>query len=158
MKPKTNRRCTECSQEYVVDPRAGDRQVTCGAESCQQARHAERCRLWRESNKEEGARSHYEDVVRPFRLKQPSYQRRWRLRKRLREIREKMHVRAGVVGSAITGVLEQLKALVQQRAAEAQTGVFSGKSVDEAVAAVQGVAAALEQLDASMARLAEVTS
>jgi hypothetical protein len=91
-----HRRCVECSGEFVPDPRVGRRQVTCGAEKCQRARHAKRCREWHASNAEAAA-THYQDVVVPFRQQQPDYQGRWRWGRRLREIREKSGVLSGVL-------------------------------------------------------------
>src|SRR5690606_5866543 len=95
---KTTNPCrgSECSAEFIPDPRVGDRQVTCGAPGCQRARHAKRCREWHAANKEAAA-SHYEDVVVRFREQQPDYQRRWRWGRRLREIREKTALLGGAL-------------------------------------------------------------
>jgi len=83
---KETRRCSECNLEFVPDLRVKDRQVTCGADGCQNARHKDRCKVWHQENPEARA-NHYQDVVKPFRERYPEYQRRWRW---LREIREKL--------------------------------------------------------------------
>ena len=144
----THRRCVECSGEFIADPRVGERQVTCGAEGCQRARHAERCRDWHASNAE-SREGHYRDVVVPFRQQQPDYQRRWRWRRRLREIREQ----TGLLGEVMLGRLRALSSGAEQLLARAagvvQTGVLAGESLSRAVRAVRSAIGALEQLEAS---------
>jgi len=49
--------------------------------------------------------SHYQDVVVPFRQQQPDYQRRWRLGRKLREIRETMMPTGGVMLSSLRALL-----------------------------------------------------
>jgi len=83
------RRCRHCGRHFTPNPRVKDRQVTCGADECQQAQHNEACRDWHKRNRE-NARDHYRDVVVPFRERHPGYQSRYRLLSRLREIREEI--------------------------------------------------------------------
>jgi hypothetical protein len=152
MNTKRIRRCSECRRFFVPDPRVGDRQVTCGSAECQRARHSERCRVWHRANAEV-ARSHYEDVVVPFREQQPDYQRRWRLWRWFGEIREKMSSTGGVVPASLRAFLGRAAKLAQSPTREAQTGVFAGDVLDKAKEAVRGTLAALEQLEASVATL-----
>lgn len=149
MKEKTtHRRCVECSGEFVPDPRVGDRQVTCGAEKCQRARHAKRCREWHASNAEAVA-THYQDVVLPFRQQQPDYQSRWRWGRRLREIREK----SGVLLASLRALLSRAEKLCRRAEGIVQTGVLAGELLVRAVSAVRSTIAAVEQLEASTAEL-----
>ncbi len=111
-----DRRCSECKQSFTPDPRVGDRQVTCGAATCQRSRHDDRCRAWRAANSETVS-AHYQDVVVAFRERQPDYQRRWRLARRVREIREKMRPLGGALRS-------RLRALLRGETVEAEGGVM----------------------------------
>jgi hypothetical protein len=155
MIPTSPCRCSECSAEFIPDPRVGERQVTCGAAECQQARHAKQCREWHASNKETTA-SHYEDVVVPFRQRQPDYQRRWRWGQRLREIREKTTLFGGALLVALRGLVQQAERLVVRAADVVQTGVLSGEKLGRAVAAVRSTITALEQLEARTTELREL--
>lgn len=146
------RRCCECSQQFDPNPRVGDRQVSCGAERCQRARHADRCRAWRAANAEVG-RSHYADVVKPFRERQPDYQRRWRLACRLREIREQSQPLGGALLSSLGALLERAVGLTTSGAGRLQSGVLAGELLGRAVAALRSTISALEQLEASVASL-----
>jgi hypothetical protein len=146
------RRCCQCRQEFVPDPRVGARQVTCGAARCQVERHAERCRAWRAANADVVA-SHYRDVVEPFRERQPDYQRRWRLARRVREIREQSRPFGGVMLTSLRALLGRAAALLKSTAREAQTGVLAGKMLDLATTALRAAVAALEQLDTNVASL-----
>jgi hypothetical protein len=148
-------RCSECSAEFIPDPRVGDRQVTCGVAECQQARHAKQCREWRAANGEATA-SHYEDVVVPFREQQPDYQRRWRWGQRLREIREKTTRFGGSLLIGLRGLVQRAERLVARTAGVVQTGVLAGEKLDRAVAVVRSTIAAVEQLEASVAELREL--
>ena len=113
MKSTNPCRCTECSAEFVPDPRVGGRQVTCGAPECQRARHAGRCQQWHADNREATAR-HYEDVVVPFRQRQPDYQRRWRWSRQLREIREKTIVLGGAILASLRRLACWAERLIRQ--------------------------------------------
>ena len=156
MKTKnTDRRCCECSQPFTPDPRVGHRQVTCGAASCQRQRHRDRCRAWRAANTETTA-SHYEDVVVPFRERQPDYQCRWRLSRRLREIREKMRPLGGPLRGHLRVLLGRAEGLSESPTKAAQTGVLAAGFLDELKAAVRAAMAALEQLEASLATLQSI--
>ena len=153
MKSKTSpRRCCKCRRPIEPDPRVGARQVTCGDEACQRERHADRCRAWRAANADV-ARSHYEDVVLPFRRRHPEYQRRWRLSRRLREIREKSGAVGGVLLTSLRALLSRAEALSKSSPRDAQSGVLKGELLDKAVAVLGAAIAALEQLEASVAQL-----
>lgn len=151
----TRCRCVKCNREIVPHPSVGSRQVTCGAAECQRARHADQCREWHAANKETTT-THYQDVVVPFREKQPEYQRRWRWGRRLREIREKTTLLGGALLAGLHSLVQQAETLVQQAAGVAQTGVLAGEKLQRAVVAVRSAIAALEQLEASTAELQEL--
>lgn len=145
-------RCVKCNTAFVPDPRVGSRQVTCGAEGCQRARHADLCRAWHRANQGlEG--EHYRDVVVPFRQRQPDYQARWRWGRKFREIREQMEQLGGLVGGALLSLVDGAKKLAVRAVGVVQTGVLAGDSLERAVAAVQSTIVALEQLAASTSKL-----
>lgn len=146
------RRCCHCTRPFVPDPRVGDRQITCGEEACQRARHSEQCRAWHEQNREVTA-SHYQDVVVPFRQQQPDYQRRWRLGRKLREIRETMMPTGGVMLSSLRALLGRAEDLSKSAARNTQTGVLAGEMLNRARVALRGLVAALEQLEANVSEL-----
>jgi len=154
---KTNNpcRCSECSAEFVPDPRVGERQVTCGDPECQRARHAKQCREWHANNQETTA-CHYQDVVVPFRRGQPDYQRRWRFGQRLREIREKTTVMGGALLAGLRGLVSRGKQLTRRAVGTVQSGVLAGEELGRAVAAVRATIAALELLETSAAELREL--
>src|SRR4030042_799388 len=141
---ENRRRCVECSGEFVPDPRVGDRQVTCGAAGCQRARHADRCRQWHESNREEAA-SHYQDVVVPFRRGQPDYQRRGGGGGRGREIREEMTQMGGASLAILRSMMARAEQLARRTAGAVQSGVLAGEMLERAVTVVRNTVAALEQ-------------
>lgn len=146
MKPQNPGRCCQCSGPFVPNPRLGDRQVTCGRLECQRLRHADLCRQWHERNREASSQ-HYEDVVRLFRREQPSYQRRWRLARRLREIRETIAELVEVLVARLTTVVARGRSWSGAVATDKeQTGVMTGPSLDEALAAASAITAALEQV------------
>lgn len=147
-----NRRCSQCMRPFVPEPRVRDRQVTCGAASCQRARHAYACREWRVRNPEVVS-SHYGDTVKAFREQQPDYQRRWRLGQRLREIREKTSSLGGGLLTSLRALLGRTDALAASPARPAQTGVLAADLLDVARAALRDAVAAIEQLEASVAAL-----
>ena len=126
-----------------------------GAEACQRARHAEQCRKWHAANKEATA-CHYQDVVVPFRERQPDYQRGWRWWKRLREIREETAPLATGLLVGLRGLLARAGELAQRASDSAQSGVLAGEKLARTTAAVQRTIAALEQLHASTAELREL--
>lgn len=144
MKPVTHR-CCQCRRLFVPNPRLGDRQVTCGRPDCQRLRHADRCRRWHKRNRGLSSQ-HYEDVVKPFRAEQPSYQRRWRLARRLREIRETIAKLVGVVEAQLSALVERGRSLSSASAVERQTGVMAGQSLHDAVAAAIALSGALAQI------------
>jgi hypothetical protein len=108
--------------------------------------------VWHAANADVDS-SHYEDVVVPFRERQPDYQRRWRLGRGLREIREK----TGSLGSALLvslrALLGRAEALSRSPDKEAQTGVLAGKTLDKAKKALRGAVAAIAQLEESLTEL-----
>ena len=119
--------------------------MTCGKPECQLARLADRRIAWRERNAEITA-AHYQDVVKPFRKKQPDYQKRWRLKRPVREIREQFDsFLGGVLLTSIRALLGRAKALSSSPTKEAQSGVLAGDLLDKTVLALGDVVAALEQ-------------
>jgi len=155
MNETTRRRCAKCNAEFVPDPRVGDRQVTCGAERCQCARHAERCSAWHKANRDVQA-GHYRDVVVPFRRKQPDYQGRWRWGRKLREIREQTGQFSGSLLGALCSLVAGAERLEARATGAVQTGVLAGNLLARAVEAVQAMISALQQLAASVAELHSV--
>lgn len=146
-------RCWNCDRVYVPDPRVKERQVTCGRSECQRARHSYKCKDWHKCNAEVSA-AHYEEVVKPFREKQPDYQRRWRLKCRLREIREKFDsLLDAVLPTSIRRLLGRAEALSSSPTKDEQVGVLAGDLLDKAVLALRAVVAALEPLDKGVAML-----
>lgn len=143
----------KCNRPFFPDPRVKERQVTCGKPECQRARHADRCKVWHADNANITA-THYEDVVVPFRRKQPDYQRRWRLKRRLREIREKFDNLVGdMLLTSLRALLGRVEALSSSPTKEAQSGVLAGDLLDKAAAALRAAVAVIEQLDPSLVTL-----
>jgi hypothetical protein len=95
-------------------------------------------------------------VVVPFRERDPDYQRRWRLVRCLREIREKMGPLAGPLRARLRGLLDRTERLSENATKAAQTGVLAAQWLDEASTAVRGAIAAFKQLEASVATLQSV--
>lgn len=88
-----------------------------------------------------------------FREEQPSYQRRWRLGQRLREIRETIAELVGAVGAQLNALIEGGRALSGAATVERQTGVMAGQSLFEAMAAANALRemlAQVAQLDAQL--------
>lgn len=151
MNPPT-RRCWKCKRRFIPNPRLGDRQVTCGRPDCQRQRHADRCRQWHERNREVSI-EHYAEVVKPFRHRQPSYQRRWRLARKLREIRETIAELLEVLGAQLGAVVARGRALSDVVTTEQQSGVFAGQSLQEALVAATAITAALGPVGRGAAQL-----
>lgn len=126
--------------------------MTCGDAECQRARHADRCRVWHAAN-EDVTSTHYHDVVVPFRVRQPSYQGRWRLACGLREIREETRPVGPAFLATVRGLFSRAAQLSRAAPSEAQSGVFSGVLLDQAVAALRLMLGALEALETSMTKL-----
>lgn len=143
------RRCIHCTRPFVPDPRVGDRQVTCGREECQQARHNEQCKQWHANNKDVDA-SHYQDVIVPFRRAQPDYQRRWRLGRALREIREESMGGSGKLMRRVRAWLTRAERLSSRADGAVQTGVLAGELLERAKDALRGVATAIAQLETNL--------
>lgn len=151
----TTRRCWKCKRLFVSNPRLGDRQVTCGRPECQRRRHADRCQQWHKRNRELSS-NHYREVVEPFRAEQPSYQRRWRLARRLREIRETIAELIDVLTAQLGAVVDRGRALSIAAAPEQQSGVMAGQLLHEAVAGAAALSGALEQVGLRAAQLEAV--
>jgi len=111
------------------------------------------CWRWHAENPE-ASREHYGDVVVPFRVEQPSYQRRWRLGRRLAEIREQSKHSIDAIGSQLQAVLERATALSSEANESTQSGVITKESLPTVMSAVATVMAALKQLAACSSRLA----
>lgn len=92
----------------------------------------------------------------PFRERQPDYQCRWRLSRRLREIREKMRPLGGPLRGHLRVLLGRAEGLSESPTKAAQTGVLAAGFLDELKAAVRAAMAALEQLEASLATLQSI--
>ena len=130
--------------------------MTCGRPECQKARHCYSRKDWRKRNADITA-THYEDEVKPFRRNQPDYQRRWRLRRGLREIREKFdNLVIGVLLTSIRGLLGRADALSSSPSRETQTGVLAGDLLDKTALALRDVVAGLEQLGKGVETLRSV--
>ncbi len=155
--PKPSR-CWNCKRPFGPDPRVGDRQVTCGDAECQRLRHAYICRLWHQDNSEEKSREaskeHYDNVVKPFRHEQPSYQRRWRLARSLREIREQILVLTGIIGARLRGLVARGRTLSGTATEERQTGVITSKSLEDTLATAAVITESLEQVVTCTTQLA----
>jgi hypothetical protein len=106
--------CPQCNQRFDPDPRVAGRQVTCGRPECRRRHHAEGCRRWRDHNREETSH-HYADVVVSFREKHPTYQREWRVRHALREIRDAIEVALGPTRPALDRLISRGEALLTRR-------------------------------------------
>ena len=89
----------------------------------------------------------------PFRKQQPNYQRRWRLSRRLREIREQMGEPKNAVLNGLRGLATRAEMLIPRAKDGAQTGVLAGVLLDRALAAVRLMIAAMEQVMTSTAEL-----
>ena len=152
-KTYTSRRCSQCSEFFIPDPRVGARQVTCGSKPCQRSRHADRCRVWHVRNPVSAAH-HYVDVVVPYRAEHPSYQRRWRAWQRLHEIREEMlRVLLGA-GERLAAVLirgRKAQRLAAQEPAQAASVV--GDRLSSALHAGEGIVGLLAKLTGLLAGL-----
>ena len=92
----------------------------------------------------------------PFRERQPSYQRRWRLGRRLGEIREQMSAHgSGMLGS-LRALLGRVDVLSKSAGEEVQTGVLAGEVMAKARVALRRAVAAILELEDSLAELGVV--
>jgi hypothetical protein len=153
MKTPQDRRCCQCRKLFEPDPRVGDRQVTCGSPACQRAQHAEACRRWHKSNPE-ARTGHYRDVVEPYRAQHPSYQRRWRVVGRLREIRDEISITLHGVGERVLRVLNRGRS-VQVLAAEqpVQPRAITGQPLSSALTTAARIVEMLGELRRLVAQL-----
>jgi hypothetical protein len=120
--------------------------VTCGDEACQRKRHAKSCKWWHERNTD-SAESHYEDVVKPYRRRHPSYQRRRRIVVALREIRDEMLAAVGDAGKHLAGLVSRGQLAMEDGALETvQVRAMTGKPLVEALAAAVSMLRALDEL------------
>jgi hypothetical protein len=89
----------------------------------------------------------------PFRERQPDYQRRWRLLRCLREIREKMGPLAGPLRARLRGLLGRTEKLSESPTTVAQPCAVTAQWLAETSTAVRAAIAAIEQLEASVVAL-----
>jgi len=150
MNPKTTSRCCQCSRSFCPDPRVGHRQVTCGEKSCQRKRHAQSCKSWHQENRE-ASRFHYIDVIIPFRTQQPDYQRRWRLSRKLRKIRDEIAAFEAQLTRALKVLLRGAQKLTGSSSRAVQSGVLAGDLLENATVAICDSMAALHELGLSAA-------
>ncbi len=156
MKKTPSRRCSECTRVFVPNPRVGDRQATCGDQECQRRRHAKACRRWRAKNRGVTA-SHYKDVVKPYRWRHPGYQRRWRVARRVGEIREEIAAVAERVGKQLRSVLSRGRLAYAEAGREpSHVQATTGKSLVVALAAGSLIAGVVDELAAVLAGLEAV--
>ncbi len=143
-----NRRCTECKRWFTPDPRVGDRQVTCGAEDCQKKRHAKKCKQWHELHPE-AASNHYCDVVKPYRHKHPTYQRRHRILATLSKIREELLSLARRSGEQLASLISRGRRVFDEGAQEpAQARAMTGKPLAEALESAASMVKVVAELSA----------
>lgn len=130
--------------------------MTCGSKECQQKRHARKCKQWHARNSDGGA-NHYDDVVKPYRLRHPTYQRRRRLVEALREIREQMLAAVAEAGARLAGLVERGKRVLQEGGREpVQVRATTGKPLEAALASAASMLRAVEKLSALSGALAEL--
>ncbi len=131
--------------------------MTCGDRECQRRRHAEACRGWRAKNRGVTA-SHYKDVVAPYRQRHPGYQRRWRVVRRVGEIRDEIAAAAVRVGKQLRSVLSRGRvAQVEAGREPGHVQATTAKSLSAALAAGAAISGALAELAAVIAELGMVT-
>lgn len=106
-------RCSECNKIPIPNPMLRDRQVTCGDPECQRLRHANRCHEDRATASAETWSNFYQDHIIPYRQSKPWYQRWWRMKNRLREIREKMDTALDACLPALKRLSKRAQALKQ---------------------------------------------
>ena len=87
-------------------------------------------------------------MVVPFRQRHPSYQRRWRLGQRLREIREEMAELAQRMRRRVSAALGWAQALGLQTGQETQLAGIPAESLDATVASASRLGELLEQVAA----------
>lgn len=130
--------------------------MTCGDAGCQCGRHTHRCRSWHACSKESRS-NHYLDVVVPFRQRHPTYQRRWRLASRLREIREESRGLTERLVPRVQRAVTWGQSLQVLAASEVeQPRSSTGKSLNEALASAAQLGGMLEQLQAVASELGVV--
>lgn len=78
MKQKTTRKCLNCSEQFIPDPRNGERQCHCGKPECQVASKAASQRRWtgKPENKNYFRGEENTDRVRQWRKANPGYRRK----------------------------------------------------------------------------------
>jgi len=130
--------------------------VTCGAAECQRKRHAKSCRWWRESNADSAAH-HYEDVVKPYRRRHPTYQRRRRLVEAFREIRDQMLAAVAGAGAQLAALVSRGQRVLQEgRQEPSQVRATTGKPLEEALELAASMMRAVAELAALSGALAEL--
>jgi hypothetical protein len=98
-------------------------------------------------------RSHYRDVVEPFRRRHPDYQRRWRLVSKLREIRDEITSGAQVVGERLAKVLAHSARVMGTAAGVAQVRAKTGTPLEAALAVAAELVSAMKALTAQVSAL-----
>lgn len=80
MKQKTTRKCLNCSEQFIPDPRNRERQCHCGKEECQKASKAASQRRWTSKAENENyfRGEGNTDRVRQWRKANPGYRRKKR--------------------------------------------------------------------------------
>ena len=128
--------------------------MTCGAAACQRKRHAKSCRWWRESNADSSA-NHYDDVVKPYRQRHPTYQRRHRILVAFRKIREELLSLARRSRKQLAELVSRGRRVIEEGAQEpAQARAMTGKPLEEALGTVASMVQAVDELAALSGALA----
>jgi len=128
--------------------------VTCGAEECQKKRHAKKCKQWHEHHPDAAA-NHYDDVVKPYRQKYPTYQRRHRILVTLSKIREELLSTARRSGKQLVGLIFRGRLVIEEGAQEpVQSRAMTGKPLEDALDAAASMVGAVDELTALAGQLA----
>ena len=120
--------------------------MTCGAQACQRSRHANKCKEWHARNPEAAA-NHYADVLKPYRRRHCTYQRRRRLVEAFREIREQMLGAVAEAGARLVALVSRgQRVLVEGGQEPAQVRATTGKPLEDALASAVRMAGTIEEL------------
>ena len=127
--------------------------MTCGAEECQIKRHAKTCKQWHERHPVAAA-NHYDDVVKPYRQKHPTYQRRHRILVALRKIREELLSLAHRSGEQLASLVSRGRRVIEDGAQEpVQSRAMTGKPLEDALEAAASMVKAVDELTAQADQL-----
>lgn len=120
--------------------------MTCGAEECQQQRHAKKCKQWHKRHPDAAA-NHYCDVVKPYRQKHPTYQRRHRILVAYRKIREALLSMARRSGKQLADLVSRGRRIIEEGAQEpVQALAMTGKPLKEALGTAALMVKAVDEL------------